>query len=146
MIDGAVGKLERKYFDEKMTIRFNINGCFPNFTEQQILKTQGHPLKCRPDFEILLEKKGLKMFCNCIYGPGDEFPKEIREQFSEAFDIMAVTVRRIIIFKNINLIKANQLLIVRKFRFFTLRFFSDFLEDILQPEKSKISPTSNLGL
>ena len=46
----------------------------------------------RPDFEVILEDEEIKIWLNCIYGPGEEMPEEYRAVFENEFYIVSVTV------------------------------------------------------
>ena len=109
-MDGSIGTIKTMATNasEKISVRFNVTGCTPTYAQRASLSKFGKPSFwyyfvymiylnltkkfSRPDFEVILEDEEIKIWLNCIYGPGEEMPEEYRAVFENEFYIVSVTV------------------------------------------------------
>lgn len=93
-VEGAIGSMEKKHGEEKISVRFNLNGAMPSLEEQDQMEEAGEEPLCLPDFEVIIEKDGKKkIWINCIYDveEPEEAPTADDEE-TDAFEIISLTI------------------------------------------------------
>jgi len=94
-IDESEVSLTRKFNDETITVELNVNHSVdseeenPQFQQAQPNAAEVGEMLSKPNFDVIIERQGKKLFFNCTFNVNDEGqPPQGQEGFDDTFSIV----------------------------------------------------------